>query len=90
MKSSLRRRTFSRKTRQGGGSGEEVALKAEPADAIVPDVEREDHHTLRRERTSHDGAAIKLYLREIGRKAPDPAREISPYQEGDKKGAADD
>ena len=66
---------------------EEVALKADP---IVPEAEREDHTTLRRERTSYDGdTAIKLYLREIGQvKLLTPQEEIelaARIKKGDKK-----
>jgi RNA polymerase primary sigma factor len=66
---------------------EEVALKADP---IVPETEREDHTTLRRERTSYDGdTAIKLYLREIGQvKLLTPQEEIelaARIKKGDKK-----
>ena len=66
---------------------EEVALKADP---IFPEAEREDHTTLRRERTSYDGdTAIKLYLREIGQvKLLTPQEEIelaARIKKGDKK-----
>jgi RNA polymerase primary sigma factor len=69
---------------------EEVALKSESADAIVPEVEREDPTALRRERTSYDGdTAIKLYLREIGQvKLLTPQEEIelaARIKKGDKK-----